>query len=174
MKNKLIFVGIVLLVGLVAMGSMNFSSRYSVNENTLSSPVATENMSAKQNLSSEPESPIHESAGEQLSEEMESASAHEIDDEEADFRYHNLEKLMSRSVTGMDPYEQEMLMEQIINELPEVVKSGRMHPFDAVVAHAQILKRQGVPYDHARMEALKAEYMSTYPLALRQPHSEMH
>lgn len=176
MNKNITFIGLAFSFVLVAVIGIKVYS-FLFSENLASSDVSqvpTKSMLAIKAPKAQAETVAKNDVEDGKLRQLETSSQTHIDAEEADFRYDNLVRLMSLSVTGMEPFEKSMLMEQVLNELPKVVKSGRMHPFDAMVAHTQILKRQEIPYDHERMEALQAQYMSTYPLTIRQTHAEIH
>ena len=97
-----------------------------------------------------------------------------LDDEFAEFKYQNLQRLMSSRIDTLDPYQLEMIVQQILSELPEMVSAGQIHPFDATFAHTQAVSRQGNKLQGFEVEALKRSYAELYPYPINSSLLDLH
>lgn len=89
-----------------------------------------------------------------------------------ELRYQNIVSLMSQSVSEMTEAEKKLTIEQILSELPFVVRDGKMHPDDAVFAHTQLLERQNINIDAAMIKEIELKYASVYPSGIKDPRTE--
>ena len=97
-----------------------------------------------------------------------------LDEEFAEFKYKNLKRLMSTRIDTLDDYQLEMVVQQIISELPEMVSAGQIHPFDATFAHTQAMLKQGHKLQGFEVEAIKQNYGDLYPFPINSSLLELH
>lgn len=103
-----------------------------------------------------------------------SAEAMPLDEDVAEFKYSNLKRLMSTRMDTLDEYQIAMVVQQILNELPEMVGLGKMHPFDATFAHIQAMARQGHELQALDVEAIRQNYIDIYPFSINSGVLELH
>jgi hypothetical protein len=85
------------------------------------------------------------------------------------FRLQNLEKLMATQISSISEVEKHIVIEQILAELPELVKLGVLHPFDATLAHIKARERQNARLEADQVENLQQMYVNLYPSAISLP-----
>ena len=81
---------------------------------------------------------------------------------------------MSTRINTLDEYELEMVVQQIISQLPEMVNLGLMHPFDATFAHTQTMSKQGHKLQEGEVKAIKRNYIDLYPFPINSGMLDLH
>ena len=107
-------------------------------------------------------------------EDLPSTEVPQLDDDIAEFKYRNLKRLMSTRIDTLDEYQLGMVVQQIVNELPEMVSMGKMHPFDATFAHTQAMAKQDLQLQAFEVEAIKQNYMDLYPFRINSGMLDLH
>jgi hypothetical protein len=104
----------------------------------------------------------------------ESEMVSQLDADVAEFKYQNLRRLMATPVDTLDDYQLELVVQQIINALPEMVAMGQMHPFDATLAHVQAIAKQDREIQASEFETIKQNYMNSYPFPINSNRVDLH
>ncbi len=118
--------------------------------------------------------PLVEKVAVEKREEMPPTEVHQLDEEFVEFKYRNLKRLMSTRIDTLDEYQLEMVVQQIINELPEMVSIGQMHPLDATFAHTQAMTRKNHEFQAREVEAINKKYMDLYPFPINSNLLDLH
>lgn len=104
----------------------------------------------------------------------ESEMVAQLDADLAEFKYQNLKRLMSTPIDTLDDYQLEMIVQQIIDALPDMVGMGQMHPLDATLAHTQALARQDRELQALEVETIRQNYMNLYPFPVNSNRVDLH
>lgn len=113
------------------------------------------------------------SQGSTFSPSSSSANSHEKH-HETEFRYENLKRLMSMRTDSLDEYQLEMVVQQIIHELPKLVSLGKMHPLDATLAHTQAIAKLKHVTIKDDVETINQKYIELYPFPINTSQLDLH
>lgn len=118
--------------------------------------------------------PLAEESVDEESAEMPASEVPQLDEDIAEFKYKNLKRLMSTRIDSLDAYQLEMVVQQIIIELPEMVSMGQMHPLDATFVHTQAMARNHHELQAFEVEAINKNYMDLYPFPINSGLLDLH